>query len=212
MNQIAEKIERLLCYCFQNNTDEHNFTDKPDFDFYIENNLIISIEKESKTFIVNFDSNLLNDELLKIAEIDLKKELPSEIKLALNFVNDFEQNIKEKYPLFDSNPNFATYKKHFKTFIINKFEYNLIEEYYSVILKNKKIDRKEKNDYVETFFKYLEIYNPNEEVILNSCYKYYKSEKYPSNYIFNILSNIAKTNHFFAVKLVDYILNKKFND
>lgn len=212
MNQIKEKIERLLCYCLQKNTDKYDFTNKPDLDFYIKNKLILPLEKEPKTFIINFDSKLLNDELLKIAEAELKKELPSIIELALDFVDDFEQNIKEKHSLFDSNPNFANYKKHFKAFIINKFEYNLIEEYYIFILKNNKIDRKKRNDFIETFFKYLEVYNSNEEAILNSCSRYYKSEKYPSNYIFNTLGNLAKTNHSVAKKLVDYILDKKLND
>lgn len=212
MNQIREKTERLLCYCLHNYTDKYDFTNKPNLDFYTEYKLIVPLEKEPKRFIINFDSKLLYDELLKIAEAELNKELPSEIELALVFVDNFEQNIKEKHPLFDSNQNFATYKKHFKTFIINKFEYNLIDEYYNVILKNKKIDRKKKDDFIEVFFKYLEVYNPNEEAILISCSKYYKSEKYPSNYIFNILGNIAKTNHFVAKKLVDYIFCKKEND
>lgn len=212
MNQNKEKISSFLCYCFKNNTNNYNLVNKPNFNYYLENKLIKPIESEPQKFIINFDSKLLNDELLKIAEAELKKELPSEIELALVFVDDFEQNIKEKHQLFDSNTNFATYKKHFKAFIINKFEYNLIEEYYIIILKNKKIDRKKRNDFIETFFKYLEVYNSNEETILNSCSIYYKSEKYPSNYIFNILGNIAKTNHLVAKKLVDYILNKKLND
>ncbi|MFN4152388.1 MAG: hypothetical protein ACK4IX_15720, partial [Candidatus Sericytochromatia bacterium] len=140
------------------------------------------------------------------------KKLPSQLELALSYVDEFEKHLTENYKVIDTNINLTNYKILFKPFVINKFQYDSIEEYYTSLLKNKKIDRNKKNDFIEIFFKYLEVYNSNEEAILNSCSKYYKSQKYPSNYIFNILSNIAKTNHFVAKKLVDYIFYKKEND
>lgn len=212
MDQNSEKIKILIDYCFQNDEENYNLINITNFDYYLETGLIKQIESDSKKFILNFESNFLNEEFLKNIELELNKKLPSQLELALSYVDEFEKHLTENYKVIDTNINLTNYKILFKPFVINKFQYDSIEEYYTSLLKNKKIDRNKKNDFIEIFFKYLEVYNSNEEAILNSCSKYYKSEKYPSNYIFNILSNIAKTNHFVAKKLVDYIFYKKEND
>ena len=205
MDQKSEKINSLLCYCFKNNTINYDLTNTPNFKYFFENELIKPIESENQKFILNFNSQLLNEELLRIIETEQNIELPAEIELALIYVDDFEKNIKVKFQNSDVNTILTSYKKNFKAFIINQFEYTEIKKHYGEILKNKKIDIKKRNDFIDAFFKYLEVYNFNEEYILSSCLEHYKSEKYPTNYIFNILGNIAKTNHLHARKLVDYI-------
>lgn len=213
MNQNSEKIEALFCYCFNNKADKYNLSNILNFDFYLDKGIIIKqIENELDEFSVNFDSELLNEEFLKIAEKENESTLPFQIEYALSFVDKFESNIKIKYQIIESSNDFVKLKKHFRAFIINKFDYSLIEKHYSDILKDKRIDRKKRYDFIDAFFKYLEVYNSNEESILNSCLKYNKSEKYHSNYVFNILGNIAKSNHLVSEKIVNYILDKKFND
>lgn len=211
MNLAKDKITELISFGFNNNVDNYDLIDKPNFDYFLESKLVVEIEKDSKKYILNFESKLLSEKLLKIAETTLNLKLPSEIEPALFFADDFEKKIKENYKTIDSNINLVNYKKYFKAFILNKFKYTLIEIHYSSLLENKN-ERKKKNDFIEIFFKYLEVYNTNQEAILISCSKYYKSEKHPSNYIFNILGNLAKTNHIVSKKLVDFIINKKAND
>ena len=190
MDQNSEKIKILIDYCLQK--DNYNLINITNFDYYLETGLIKQIESDSQKFILNFESDFLNEEFLKNIELGLNKKLPSHVELVLSYVDEFEKQLSENYKAIDTNINLTNYKSLFKPFVINKFQYDSIEEYYSSLLKNKKIDRNKKNDFIEIFFKYLEVYNPNEEAILNSCSKYYKSEKYPSNYIFNILSNIVE--------------------
>ena len=190
MDQNSEKIKILIDYCLQK--DNYNLINITNFDYYLETGLIKQIESDSQKFILNFESDFLNEEFLKNIELGLNKKLPSHVELVLSYVDEFEKQLSENYKAIDTNINLTNYKSLFKPFVINKFQYDSIEEYYTSLLKNKKIDRNKKNDFIEIFFKYLEVYNSNEEAILNSCSKYYKSEKYPSNYIFNILSNIVE--------------------
>ena len=62
MDQNSEKIKILIDYCFQNDEENYNLINITNFDYYLETGLIKQIESDSKKFILNFESNFLNEE------------------------------------------------------------------------------------------------------------------------------------------------------
>lgn len=130
MDQNSEKIKILIDYCFQNDEENYNLINITNFDYYLETGLIKQIESDSKKFILNFESNFLNEEFLKNIELELNKKLPSQLELALSYVDEFEKHLTENYKVIDTNINLTNYKILFKPFVINKFQYDSIEEYY----------------------------------------------------------------------------------
>ncbi|WP_073247420.1 hypothetical protein [Flavobacterium flevense] len=207
MNENSEKITDLINYTFENRKKEYDFSEIPDYNIFVEHQILKITNKVSQYLEINFDSILFNEILLSIAETELNTKLPDDIINALLFVDDFENILKKRYQVETLSNEFRNLINGLKVFTLtilnNRFS---IYDFYVEFINDKKQKRKNRSDFVELYFQFLLVSNFNEEIILKSCVEYNNSEKHPTNYTNRFLNQLGETNSKYATQLYNYII------
>lgn len=75
-------------------------------------------ENEAKNFELNFESDLLNQEVIEIAFSMLAKKLPQDISSAFQYLKEFEKALKSKFKIEDYSSTYSNLFKGIKTYCL----------------------------------------------------------------------------------------------
>lgn len=211
MNQNIDKITDLIHYTFENRKGKYEFSEIPDYDVLLKEEVLKIAEKDPQHFEINLDSFLFNEVLLNIAETELKRKLPDNIVDALLFIDDFENHLKNKYQLDILSKEYTNSVNALKAFVLTILNNQLsVYDFYVELVKDKQQNKKDRSGFIDLYFHFLVISNSSEEIILQSCIEYNNNEKYSSNYTYNFLGGLGKNHSTLAKQLVEFGIKNDF--
>lgn len=155
MSKNRQVIEGFLTYCLK--TQKSQFLKKEILQFkeLIDFGVLNEIEENNEVLELVEDSKDLQEIVLEIAIVKLKKELPTDIPEAYKFIIDFQDNLKEEYDCSKVLNSFNALISGLRIYvlqILHKREVNLI---LFLLGKNDKNREYHLHSFERDFFKFL---------------------------------------------------------
>lgn len=209
LNNELQKIVEV--YILNNKTLEINSDYKLSQEIICSDYLIW--QEEYKVYKLNLKSREVNLKLLKIAEIQLKQKLPTNISEIIKFVDDFEEELRKP----QSNVTWAglnELKNKFKTYLLvrlhNEKKINIID---FLNLIPKKEEKRESHLYFfeSTFFEVLPHINIKVEDLLKIIKEHFLIN-YNDHNINDFCRNLGLINPKFAFEFYEYGKSNGLND
>ncbi|KUJ62031.1 hypothetical protein AR687_10795 [Flavobacteriaceae bacterium CRH] len=168
--------------------------------------------EEGEKLRLNFESDLLIKELLKILELSLNTSLPENISEVLKLIDEFDNFLSNKYIVGNNKMTYLNLIKSLKVYCLTFLSKNLEVYNFLIELLNKTEKRtKQLINFEEIYFRFLLKSNYDVETIYSSCTEVYLKNKNQSRYIFTYLKNLVKDKLILSKDIYNYGLENNIH-
>lgn len=117
-NHEKRIIEEFIDYYFQNRKAQYTKQEIQEHSQLISKGILCEIDSSVETVKIQEYSTALQEVVLELATSMLRKELPTNISLAIEFVNEFDRTIKIKYNCQRINDPFASLMRGLRGYVM----------------------------------------------------------------------------------------------
>ncbi|UWY30048.1 hypothetical protein N4T20_08905 [Flavobacterium sp. TR2] len=199
---MEKEIDNLLFYYFKNPDDLSGIVKNTDIDYFKSEKLLID---EHEKLVLNFESELLNKELINMLEISLGIKLSKNISNTIKYIDEFANFLIKKYSAENNRIPVLRLTKNLKIYFL-LYNFNSLEVFNFLLnLLNSKDNRpRHLNSFEEIYFHFLFHSKYDIKTIYSSCTETYKKSKYQSRHIFSYVKKLVTLKILLSKQLYEY--------
>lgn len=199
---MEKDVDNLLDYYFKNPYDISDIVNTIDIDYFKSEKVLIY---EQEKLLLNFESEILNKELIKILESSLGTKLSENIPGMIKDIDEFGAFLHKKYAVGNNRTAFLNLIKNLKVYFLI-FKCNKLEafDFLNEILNTNENRPRNLASFEEIYFLFLFHSNYDIKTIYSSCIETYMKSKYQSKHIFSYLKKLVNSKLLQSKQFYEY--------